>query len=70
LRYGFTKDLLAKSNVAALSVAARGRSALAQMLSLVLFGDYVATYLAFLYGVDPTPTAVIDELKVWLKGQF
>ena len=69
LRYGFTKDVLAKSSVATLSVMARGRSALAQMMSLVLFGDYVATYLAFLYGVDPTPTAVIDELKAWLKAQ-
>jgi hypothetical protein len=47
---------------------ARGRSACADDVA-VLFGDYVATYLAFLYGVDPTPTAVIDELKAWLKAQ-
>lgn len=69
LRYAFTKELLARAGVKAVSVEARGRSALAQVLSLVLFGDYVATYLAFLYGVDPTPTAVIDELKAWLKTQ-
>ncbi len=48
---------------------ARGVSALAQMLSLVLFGDYVSAYLSFLYGEDPTPTAAIDELKAWLAQQ-
>ena len=69
LRYGFTKDLLARAGVAVHSVEARGVSALAQMLSLVLFGDYVSAYLAFLYGEDPTPTAVIDELKAWLAQQ-
>jgi glucose/mannose-6-phosphate isomerase len=67
LRYAFTKELLARAGVAAHSVSARGKSALAQMLSLVLFGDYVSAYLAFLYGEDPTPTAVIDELKAWLS---
>jgi len=69
LRYGFTKDLLARAGVAAYSVEARGAGALAQMLSLVLFGDYVSAYLSFLYGEDPTPTAVIDELKAWLAQQ-
>lgn len=69
LRYGFTKDLLKRAGVAMHSVEARGRSALAQVLSLVLFGDYVSTYLAFLYGEDPTPTAAIDELKAWLAKQ-
>jgi hypothetical protein len=51
------------------SVGARGSSALAQMLTLALFGDYVSAYLAFLYGEDPTPTTVIDELKAWLASQ-
>jgi glucose/mannose-6-phosphate isomerase len=69
LRYDFTKDLLARAGVASYSVLARGKSALAQMLTLILFGDYVSAYLAFLYGEDPTPTAVIDELKAWLATQ-
>jgi glucose/mannose-6-phosphate isomerase len=69
LRYEFTRDLLARSNVESLTVEARGVSALAQLMSLVLFGDYVSGYLALLYGVDPTPTAVIDELKAWLATQ-
>jgi glucose/mannose-6-phosphate isomerase len=69
LRYEFTKDLLRKSGISVLSAAADDGCALAQMLSLVLLGDYVSTYLAFLYGVDPTPTTVIDELKAWLREQ-
>ena len=69
LRYGYTKGLLNSAGVGTLGVQSWGHSALAQMMSLLLFGDYVSTYLAFLYGVDPTPTTVIDELKVWLKTQ-
>ena len=69
LRHGFTKELLARSGVAAHTVQSRGVSALAQMLSLVLFGDYVSAYMSFLYGEDPTPTAAIDELKAWLAQQ-
>lgn len=69
LRYGYTKDVLRKAGTAVLEAKARGRGALAQMLGLTLFGDFVSTYLAFLYGVDPTPTTPIDELKAWLKTQ-
>jgi glucose/mannose-6-phosphate isomerase len=69
LRYDFTRDALRKAGVTTLSADSEGGSALAQMMSLVMLGDYVATYLAFLYGVDPTPTTLIDELKAWLKTQ-
>jgi glucose/mannose-6-phosphate isomerase len=66
LRYDVMRKLLANEAIDTLEVIARGKSALAQMLSLTLLGDYAAAYLALLYGVDPTPTAVIDELKAWL----
>ncbi len=66
LRYEFTRSMLEKAGVEVMTVAARGRSALAQTLSAVLFGDYVSYYLAMLNGVDPTPTTVIDNLKAWL----
>lgn len=69
LRYAFTRDLLKRSGIESMTVEARGVSALAQLMSLVLFGDYVSGYLALLYGVDPTPTTVIDELKAWLAKQ-
>jgi glucose/mannose-6-phosphate isomerase len=69
LRYDFTREALKKAGASSLSADSEGGSALAQMMSLVLLGDYVSTYLAFLYGVDPTPTTPIDELKAWLKLQ-
>jgi glucose/mannose-6-phosphate isomerase len=49
-------------------VLARGRHPLARLMSLVLFGDLVSVYLAYLNEVDPTPVAVIDELKRRLAG--
>jgi glucose/mannose-6-phosphate isomerase len=69
LRYGYTKEVLKKAGTATLEANARGNSALAQMMGLVLLGDFISTYLAFLYGVDPTPTTPIDDLKAWLKTQ-
>jgi glucose/mannose-6-phosphate isomerase len=69
LRYDFTERLLHDAGVESLTVRARGTSALAQVMSLILFGDYVSGYLALLYEVDPTPTTVIDELKAWLATQ-
>jgi glucose/mannose-6-phosphate isomerase len=69
LRYEFTKRVVRKAGVSILSAEASDGGALAQMMSLVLLGDYVSTYLAFLSGVDPTPTKVIDQLKTWLRDQ-
>ena len=69
LRYEFTQRMLEKASVDVLVVETHGQSGLAQMLSTVLFGDYVSYYLALLNGVDPTPTAVMDNLKAWLAQQ-
>jgi glucose/mannose-6-phosphate isomerase len=44
-------------------VRGRGRSRLARLLSLVLFGDLVSVYLAYLRGIDPTPVGAIDTLR-------
>jgi glucose/mannose-6-phosphate isomerase len=66
LRYDFNRQLFGSAGLETLAATARGESALAQMLSLTLLGDYAAAYLALLYGVDPTPTRVIDELKMRL----
>ncbi len=45
------------------SVHAVGSSRMAQMWSLLQFGDYVAYYLALDYGVDPTPIEALNALK-------
>jgi len=63
IRYRLTIEILIKAGIGYELVEAMGESPLAQMMSLVLFGDYVSFYLAILNNVDPTPVAPIDYLK-------
>ena len=44
-------------------VEARGNTPLAHMWTLILFGDYMAYYLAMGYGVDPTPIQALVDFK-------
>lgn len=44
-------------------VEARGNSPLAHMWTMILFGDYMAYYLAMGYGVDPTPIQALVDFK-------
>ncbi len=53
---GFNTDVL----------EAQGRSRLAHQWTSLHFGDYAAYYLAMAYGVDPTPVAAIEDLKLRL----
>ena len=57
-----------QAGVAVDEVWAKGESSLAQMWSLLQFGDYVSYYLALDYGVDPTPVEILEELKRELSG--
>ena len=63
LRYDITSKLLTKVGIAHEFVEASGQSALAQMLSLVLLGDYASFYLAMLNEIDPTSTDAINLVK-------
>lgn len=63
LRYQITCQLLEQAEVSYQLVDGEGTSPLSQMMSLVLFGDYVSYYLAILYNIDPTPVKAIDYLK-------
>jgi glucose/mannose-6-phosphate isomerase len=49
-------------------VDAEGERPLTQLLTAILFGDYVSYYLAMLYGVEPSPVAPIQRLKAKLAG--
>ena len=69
LRYDVTARLLTKAGIAHEFVEARGKSTLAQMLSLVLLGDYASFYLSMLNEVDPTSIDSINYLKNYL-AQF
>ncbi len=66
LRYEATAKLLTKAGISHELVGAVGATALAQVMGLVLFGDYVSVYLAMLNKVDPTPIASIDFVKQYL----
>lgn len=44
-------------------IDARGSTPMGQMWSVLLFGDYMAYYLAMAYGTDPTPVDVLAGLK-------
>jgi glucose/mannose-6-phosphate isomerase len=63
LRYEVTSKLLARAGIGSELVDARGKSALAQMLSLVYLGDYASFYLSMLNEIDPTFTDAIDFVK-------
>lgn len=62
-RIELTKKNFMLEGISTDSVKASGKSRLAQMWTLVQFGDYTAYYLAMAYGVDPTPVAAIENLK-------
>jgi glucose/mannose-6-phosphate isomerase len=72
VRWEVTRELLLRERVATETLQGRGESQLAQMLSLIHFGDYVSFYLAMLNGVDPTPVETIVFLKRRLAeaGEF
>jgi glucose/mannose-6-phosphate isomerase len=63
LRYRVTGKLLERAGVSYQIIDGEGESPLSQMMSLVLFGDYVSYYLAMLYKIDPSPVKAIDFLK-------
>jgi glucose/mannose-6-phosphate isomerase len=69
LRYELTQTALEEAGVESATVDAEGKSPLAQIMSAVLFGDWVSLYLAVLNGVEPAPTPPIAKLKERLAGR-
>jgi glucose/mannose-6-phosphate isomerase len=65
-RWDVTGEVLEREGVTAEEVWGRGESKLAQMMSLIHFGDYVSYYAAALNQVDPTPVETIAFLKARL----
>ncbi|WP_353714917.1 bifunctional phosphoglucose/phosphomannose isomerase [Dehalogenimonas sp. 4OHTPN] len=62
-RYQITAELLTRAGARITFADGRGISPLAQMMSLILLGDYVSYYLAILNRTDPTPVDTITYLK-------
>jgi glucose/mannose-6-phosphate isomerase len=66
-RVHMTKQLLAHDFPQVHEILPSGQGALARVLSLVQFGDYVSCHLAQVKGVDPVPVARIGQLKDYLE---
>lgn len=62
-RIEITKSLLCRQLGGITEVYSQGKSRLARIFSLVMFGDYTSVYLAALKGIDPTPVEIISRLK-------
>ena len=63
LRSDLTREAFMLEGLNTDFVEGRGKSPLAHMWTLILFGDYVAYFLAMAYGVDPTPIQALVNFK-------
>jgi len=66
LHYKANRKLLEKVDIKHTVVQSTGKSPLAQMMSLALFGDYLSLYLAVLGGIDPRQVDAIEYVKKYL----
>ncbi|HEX8771249.1 MAG TPA: bifunctional phosphoglucose/phosphomannose isomerase [Acidimicrobiales bacterium] len=65
-RFGITRSLLDEVVANVCEVQAEGDGELAQLLDLIMMGDFASTHLALQQGVDPGPVPVIDKIKTTL----
>ncbi|MCY3805916.1 MAG: bifunctional phosphoglucose/phosphomannose isomerase [bacterium] len=66
--FDFLDDHLTDAVREVYEVRAGGDGPIAQIMDLMLFGDYVSLHLAALRGMDPGPIPAITELKAALRG--
>jgi glucose/mannose-6-phosphate isomerase len=66
-RFALVGEVLAEAGAGVCEVWAEGEGELAQLLDLVLIGDFVSLHLAAIAGADPGPIPVLDRLKARLQ---
>ena len=66
-RFELVADVLREVVADIVEVRAEGEGDLAQLLDLVLVGDFVSLHMAAAEGIDPGPVPVLDELKQRLR---
>jgi glucose/mannose-6-phosphate isomerase len=66
-RFEFVADLLREVVADIVEVRAEGEGDLAQLLDLIMVGDFVSLHLAAQEGIDPGPVPVLNELKQRLR---
>jgi len=62
-RFQLVEELIREVVAGIVSVRAEGDGDLAQLLDLVLMGDFVSLWLAAQEGIDPGPVPVLVDLK-------
>jgi glucose/mannose-6-phosphate isomerase len=62
-RFGLVEEMVDEVVAAIEEVRAEGEGTLAQLLDLVLFGDFTSLYLAYQEDVDPGPIPALDLVK-------
>jgi len=67
-RYIATADLLKKNGIGSKIVDMDGDGIFAKMFLSISLADWTSYYLALEYGQDPTPVALVEELKVILAS--
>ncbi len=68
LRTELTKKSFMLQGICTDIIDAGGETPLANLWTLLHFGDYMAYYLAMAYKMDPTPVAAIESFKLEMKG--
>ncbi|HLG93031.1 MAG TPA: SIS domain-containing protein, partial [Acidimicrobiales bacterium] len=66
-RFALAAEILGEVVAGVEQVEAEGEGPLAQLLDLVLIGDFVSLHLAAQEGIDPGPTPVLDDIKAALR---
>ena len=67
-RFDLVGEILREVVADVIEVRAEGDGDLAQLLDLILFGDYVSLWMAVQAGIDPGPVPILAELKDALAG--
>ncbi len=62
-RFGLVNEVLDEVVGGIDEVVAEGEGALAQLLDLILFGDFVTLHRAVQEGIDPGPVPVLEDMK-------
>src|SRR5205823_5968147 len=65
-RFELVFRMLDEAVAAIEQVHAEGEGQLAQLLDLILFGDFTSVHLALQEGIDPGPVAALTEIKAEL----
>lgn len=67
-RFAMVAEIMDEVVAGVHQVEAEGSSILAQLLDLVLVGDFVSLELAVQSGVDPGPVPILDQIKAALRS--